>query len=465
MAAPTLEKTILDTLDKINNKVDAQGTTIAELKTKANTPVFPNGIDPSKFFFRQANGPLSRESQGYSIFKAIGLSKGWVSPDVCKEEIEMGRKLKEMYRNHSTVHPQSILIPYSTRDMPRDDGGALALEFRHKMMDSTRGYDPEETNWIRQKAMGTISDTAGGSLVPFPVLGDMIDLQRNLEVFTRAGASEITLPPNGQIDYPKLTGGSTAYWVGEGLAITASQQTTGVLRLNAKKLGVIVPVNNELFRFAGPSAEGMIRNDMARQAALKADLAMLEGTGGTQPKGLITYPTSSAWTQGEDKLLTYAVTSATLQPQDIEKASSVLPDEVVNANSLTWIMRNQLWGDISTRRGDAITANDQHGTFVFNWTRTAGEKLPLRLNDAPVVTSSQVSKTRGTGAQTYALVGMFSDWIIGRFGVLEVFANTADTTSFYNDQTAIRCIQFIDCGPRHSSSFCLIDGITVAPAP
>ena len=32
-----------------------------------------------------------------------------------------------------------------------------------------------------------------------------------------------------------------------------------------------------------------MRFDMARAAALKADLAMLEGTGGTQIKGLITY--------------------------------------------------------------------------------------------------------------------------------------------------------------------------------
>ena len=50
----------------------------------------------------------------------------------------------------------------------------------------------------------------------------------------------------------------------------------------AKKLGVFVKINNELLRFASPSAEGLVRLDMARVAALKADVAMLEGTGGTQ---------------------------------------------------------------------------------------------------------------------------------------------------------------------------------------
>src|SRR5205823_5917155 len=140
--------------------------------------------------------------------------------------------------------------------------------------------------------------TAGGSLVRFPVLGELIDLQRNLEVFAAAGAQEVALPPNGRLQFPKLTGGSTAYWVGESSAITESQPTTGNLDLQAKKLGVLVKVNNELLRFASPSAEGLIRMDMARVAALKADLAMLEGTGGTQIKGLLTYGDITSHTAG-----------------------------------------------------------------------------------------------------------------------------------------------------------------------
>ena len=42
------------------------------------------------------------------------------------------------------------------------------------------------------------------------------------------------------MQFPKLTAASTAYWVGEGSAITESQPTTGNLDLQAKKLGVFV---------------------------------------------------------------------------------------------------------------------------------------------------------------------------------------------------------------------------------
>src|SRR5439155_82144 len=206
----------------------------------------------------------------------------------------------------------------------------LQHEIRAKMIADAARFDPDEATWIgqklglRTKALGTIQDTAGGGLVRFPVLGELIELQRNLEAFAAAGAQEVALPPNGRLQFPKLTGGSTAYWVGEASSITESQPTTGNLDLQAKKLGVLVKVNNELLRFASPSAEGLVRLDMARVAALKADLAMLEGTGGTQIKGLTTYSDITAHTAS-----TTGSNGDTFQPEDVALMEGKLPDAVV----------------------------------------------------------------------------------------------------------------------------------------
>ena len=172
-----------------------------------------------------------------------------------------------------------------------------------------------------------------GTLVGFPTLGELIDLQRNMEVFSRAGARQMSLPPNARMQFPKLTGGSTAYWVGEAAAITTSAQTTGYLDLIGKKLGGITYINNELIRYASVAAEGLVRQDMAAQSALKADLAMLEGTGGTQIKGLIKYPTASSWSQNVDSLLTYTVTSNTFQPQDVYGMLGLLDRKSTRLNS------------------------------------------------------------------------------------------------------------------------------------
>jgi len=76
-------------------------------------------------------------------------------------------------------------------------------------------------------------------------LGELIDLQRNIEAFASAGATEIALPPNGRIQYPKLTNATTAYWVGEGKTITESDVATGYLDLQAKKLGILTDINKD----------------------------------------------------------------------------------------------------------------------------------------------------------------------------------------------------------------------------
>src|SRR5215217_6483196 len=103
-------------------------------------------------------------------------------------------------------------------------------------------------------------------------------------------------------------------------------------------------MNNELMRFASPSAEGLVRHDMARTAALKADLAMLEGTGGTQIKGLLTYSGITAHTA-----------------------------------STAWLMRKTMYAALMNRRADAVTAADGKGSFLFHPTRHASDTPPAEL--------------------------------------------------------------------------------------
>src|SRR5262249_34307006 len=230
--------------------------------------------------------------------------------------------------------------------------------------------------------------TAGGTLVQFPVLGELIGLQRNMEVFANAGCQEIALPPNGRIQFPKLTGGSTAYWVGEAASITESTPATGNLDLQAKKLGVFVKINNELLRFASPSAEGLVRLDMARVAALKADLAMLEGTGGTQIKGLITYNDITAHTASSP-----GGNGDTFQPEAVSLREGRLPGAV--AAPTAWVFRKIFSSILMNRRAAAASAGDKAGPFLFFRERaSAAEPPPMELYGTKVVRSAQVSNTR-----------------------------------------------------------------------
>jgi HK97 family phage major capsid protein len=412
------------------------------------------------------SGPVGQDSAGYSVLKAAAFALGYLGPDQAKEELHVHHQLKDLYQTYGFVPHlghASFLVPLATAHLPAFEprGQRLQQDIRAKMLAHRDRFDPDEAAWLarrigfRSKALGTTSDIAGGSLVGFPMLGELIELQRNLEAFANAGAQEIALPPNGRVQFPKLTGGSTAYWVGEASSITESTPSTGNLDLQAKKLGVFVKLNNELLRFASASAEGLVRFDMARVAALKADLAMLEGTGGTQIKGLLTYSdigTLAASTSGAN--------GDTFEAQDVARMEGALPDAV--AAPTAWLMRKDMYAALMNRRADAVSAADAAGPFLFHPSRSAADAPPAELYGTKVVRSSQISNTRTKGAGTdltYILLGYFPDWIVARMGVMEFLASGLGDTALQNDQTYLRGIQHIDAGPRHAASFVLCDQI------
>jgi HK97 family phage major capsid protein len=415
------------------------------------------------------SGPVGQDSTGYSVLKAAAFALGYLGPDQAKEELHVHQQLKDLYQNYGFVPHcghQSFLVPLATAHLPSFEprGQKLQQEIRAKMTAHQGRFDPDEADWIarrvgmRTKALGALSDIAGGVLVGFPVLGELIELQRNLEAFANAGAQEIALPPNGRIQFPKLNGGSTAFWIGEGTSITESTPATGNLDLQAKKLGIFVKLNNELLRFASPSAEGLVRFDMARVAALKADLAMLEGTGGTQIKGLLTYSDITTMTA-----TTTGANGDTFQAQDVARMEGKLPDAVMAPTS--WLMRKDMYAVLMNRRADAVTGGDQAGPFLFHPMRSAAEAPPAEIYGTKVVRSAQVSNTRSKGVSnnlTYLLLGYFPDWIVARMGVMEFLASGLGDTALQNDQTFLRGIQQIDAGARHAASFVLCDTLNIA---
>lgn len=413
------------------------------------------------------SGPVGQDSAGYSVLKAAAFALGFVGPDQAKEEIHTHHQLRDLYAAYGFMPhhgQQSFLVPLASAHLPvfEPQGMRLRDELRQKMTAHAEKFDPDEADWIgrrlglRGKSLGTLSDVAGGTFVPLPMLGELIDLQRSMEVFANAGSREVALPPNGRVQFPKLTGASTAYWVGEGSPITESQPATGNLDLQAKKLGVLVKLNNELLRFASPSAEGLVRFDMARGAALKADLAMLEGTGGTQIKGLITYSGITTHTAS-----TTSGTGDTFTPADVALMESKLPDAVDAPTA--WVMRKAMFAALMNRRADAVTGGDGRGPFLFRSTNAATAP-PAELYGTKVVRSSQVSNTRAKGGVsnlTYILLGYFPDWIVARMGVMEFLASGLGDTALQNDMTYLRGIQHIDAGPRHAASFVLCDQLIV----
>ncbi len=408
-AAAVLEK--VDGIVEENKTLKGQVTTLREdmvaLKEKSAVALYPNGVNPH--IVGGITGARHGISEGYSVLRAAKLAMGRLKPQDAKYEVDCHEKLKDLYEGQGfRQEHNTLLIPFGTEHISATDSNSERFvgELKQKMVANGDKVDPYEMDWLnkkfgmRQKDLGTLSD------------------------------------------------------------ITGSTPATGSLDLVAKKLGIRVDLNNELLRFNSISAESMVRTDMAKVAALKADLAMLEGTGGTQIKGLVTYASAATWTPGTDNLIAYTVTSNTFQVNDAAEMEALMPDTA--GEPTAWVMRRQLWAKIRNRRFAAgASATDSAGGYLVNMMREFSDQKPLQLDGTPVVRSTQVSATRGSGAQTYVLLGYFPDFIIGRFGVLEFLSTNVSDQAFQNDQTQLRCIEHIDAGPRHASSFVFADAITV----
>lgn len=436
------------------------------------------GPTPAQLFGGQAPHGTSGSlrEKGFSYLKMAGYAMGAVSAEDAKEELDVCSRLQKslMAAGFVPTHGRhAFTVPFSTQHLPHWIAGVpeLAAEIRQKCFAAVRDFDPEEANWIarkawsgavREKAMGTLTDVLGGSLVAGPSLGELIELQRNAEIFSRLGCREITLPPNGRIQFPKQTAGGTFYMVGESASITASDQATGNLTLSAKKGACITVLNDELIRFASPAAEQFVRADMAAVAARGWDTQMLTGVGGmTNILGLLNYTDLTTHT-GFDTPID-ANTGYLVQPEDIALMESELPDAVDAPTA--WLMRKSLWGKIRTRRNSAVAPGDGKGAFTTDAMRTAAGRAEYTLEGTPVVRSNNVpaDRVRGTATNLTAIVlGMWSDWIIARTGAMEFLSNAYADTYFANAQVGVRMIQYQDAGARHGASFNLFDDVQVA---
>jgi HK97 family phage major capsid protein/HK97 family phage prohead protease len=78
------------------------------------------------------------------------------------------------------------------------------------------------------------------------------------------------------------TSGSTGYWVGQGKPIPMSKLATSSVSLGIAKLAGVVSIDKELARLSTPSAELLVRNDLAKECQETADLSLIDPNQGGQ---------------------------------------------------------------------------------------------------------------------------------------------------------------------------------------
>ena len=266
--------------------------------------------------------------------------------------------------------------------------------------------------------------SGGGNLVADDLLaGSFIDLLRNRLALANAGVTMLT-GLQGNVSIPRQSSASTAYWVGENVAPTESQQAIDQVNMTPKTVGAYVDYSRRLLLQSSVDVEGMVRNDLTRVIALELDRAGIYGTGSSnQPLGL-----ANTTGIGSQTISTYGTFDEYIGMEtDVATANA-------DAGSLRYIINAAARGAL---KSTAKSASAVAAGFVFE----NGE-----INGYPAIVSNQLQNND-------ALFGDFSMMIMGMWSGLDL------TVDPYAGATAgtvrIIALQDVDFAVKQPAAFCL----------
>ena len=137
---------------------------------------------------------------------------------------------------------------------------------------------------------------SGGVLIPQNLHSEVIELLRDRTIVRKLGARSIPLP-NGNMALPRLAGGATASYTGEGKDAKTSEARFDDVKLTAKTMIAMVPISNQLIGRAGYNVEQLVLQDILTASSVREDKACMrdDGTGDT-PVGMTKRATE--WYEG-----------------------------------------------------------------------------------------------------------------------------------------------------------------------
>jgi HK97 family phage major capsid protein len=248
-------------------------------------------------------------------------------------------------------------------------------------------------NGIEVKAHSEGVNTAGGYFVPEEIAMDIIDLRDQYGMFRRM--CQVVPMGRDTITMPKRVSGLTAYAVGEGSAITASDTAWTQVRLTASKWGVLSLVSSELDEDAAINIGDMLVGEIAYAFALAEDTAGFAGDGTSTYGGIVGIRTKFANGVGS---LAGAVdaasnhdTFAEIDAADIRKLMAALPQYVYQRGRPAFICSQVAWAVVFESligAAGGVTKDEQTGI-----TRRQYLCYPVEITPSMPVAQTDISDT------------------------------------------------------------------------
>lgn len=303
-------------------------------------------------------------------------------------------------------------------------------------------WDDGNRDW-QTRALTAGIGASGGFLIPEEYFPEVIELLRNRAVVRKLGALQIPME-GGNLTMPRLQGGASATYVGEATANNASQEQFGQVRFTEKKLMTLVPVSNDLLKFASPQADEVVLTDMIAQMAVAEDAAFIRGTGTVySPKGM------RNWAPPVTNVLTSAGATLANFVTDLEAMETALESQNVRMINPGIIFNPRSKNTIKLFQTTT-------GAFVFR-----DEMAQGMLDGYRFEFTNNIPANLGGGSQTEWYLADFADVVIADVPGIEIeisteaaYVDSAGTmqAAFSQDVTVLRAIQRHDFAMRHDFS-------------
>jgi len=346
---------------------------------------------------------------------------------------------KGAFRTASAIRPQGI-----QRDDVKNFKFAKALQacWRRNWRDA--GFEKEVL--VETKALNTEDDSAGGFLVQDILSPELIPQLYANTVVRNLGATVYQMDNGEKLGITRMLSGATAYWLDQSTDKTESEPTFQMIYLDLRECIGLVPVHERLIKFAKPSIETIVRQDLMKQLALAEDLAFLQGTGGVQPLGLlsqagVTNNTTLMGTDGRAPIWT----DFTQMMYQIE----------LNDGTYTGFAMHP------RTRNTVRTLTDGNGRpLYFDGSIQGGiPGKPIFGNDVEVSSKISIAQTQGGSSDaSYMILGNWPAYAIGEAGAIEI--RVSEHEKFSSDQMLIRAVHYVDGIPKQPEEFYIVSGVT-----
>ena len=309
-----------------------------------------------------------------------------------------------------------------------------------------------EMTRAREKSMQAGAPTAGGFLVPETFSQEIVEYLRPMSVVREANPMVMPML-TGTLRIPRVDEGSTATYIGESVDVPKTELVTGQVTLTWKKLAALVPLSNDLLRYSAPSADAVVRDDVARAMAQAENAAFLRGRGtDASPKGL------RYWCDPNNIFEANQTVNNPNVNNDLGDMILRLKENNIPMTRPCWIMAPKIEVYL-------MTLQNTNGFYVFR-----DEMMRGVLWNIPYKTTTEmpVNLTVNSTSNTSEIFLVdFADAIIGEAMTMRVDVSTEATylegnqlkSSFSRDETTVRVIAEHDFAMRRNNSIAVMNRV------